>query len=45
VVRFIRYYFESENEVITDKYISGLIALIHEHIENMEASEQRSEVR
>jgi len=38
------YYFEKENEVITEKYISGLIALINEHIENMEASEQKSEV-
>jgi hypothetical protein len=32
-------------QVITEKYISGLIALINEHIENMEASEQRSEVK
>jgi len=38
------YYFENDAEVITEKYISGLIALINEHIENMEASEQRSEV-
>jgi vacuolar protein sorting-associated protein 35 len=38
------YYFETECAVITEKYISGLIALINEHIENMEASEQRSEV-
>jgi len=38
------FYFENGNAVITDKYISGLIALINEHIENMEASEQRSEV-
>lgn len=29
---------------ITEKYISGLIALIQEHIENMDASDQRSEV-
>lgn len=39
-----RYYFESDNAVITEKYISGLIALINEHIENMEVSEARSEV-
>jgi vacuolar protein sorting-associated protein 35 len=39
------YYFENDNEVITEKYISGLIALINEHIENMEqGSEQRAEV-
>ena len=30
------FYFESDNAVITEKYISGLIALINEHLENME---------
>ena len=38
------YYFENDNQMITSKYISGLIALINEHIENMDQSEQRSEV-
>lgn len=38
------YYFENDNPQITDKYISGLIALINTHIENMESSNQRSEV-
>ena len=39
------YYFEKENEVITEKYISGLIALINEHIENMDTqSDARSQV-
>ena len=39
-----RYYFENENQMITSKYISGLIALINEHIDNMDQSEQRAEV-
>ena len=30
--------------MITSKYISGLIALINEHIDNMDQSEQRAEV-
>lgn len=38
------YYFETENDAITEKYISGLIALVNEHIDNMDMSEQRSEV-
>lgn len=38
------YYFEAGNSAITEKYVSGLIALINEHMENMEASEQRAEV-
>ena len=38
------YFFENDNAVITEKYISGLIQLIYEHVENMEVSEQRSEV-
>lgn len=38
------YYFENDNPQITDKYITGLIALINTHIENMESSNQRSEV-
>lgn len=29
------FYFERENPVITDKYVSGLIALINEHIDGM----------
>ena len=35
---------QAGNSAITEKYISGLIALINEHMENMEASEQRTEV-
>jgi len=38
------YYFENKNQMITSKYISGLIALINEHIDNMDQSEQRAEV-
>jgi vacuolar protein sorting-associated protein 35 len=39
------FYFEQNNPAITAKYISGLIALINEHMENMEASEQRDAVQ
>jgi len=28
------YYFERENPAITDKFISGLVALINEHLDN-----------
>lgn len=35
---------QAGNAAITEKYVSGLIALINEHMENMEASEQRTEV-
>ena len=38
------YYFENNNSVITVKYINGLISLINEHMENMEASDQRTDV-
>merc|ERR1712086_1007327 len=36
------YYFENDNPLITEKYIAGLIALINEHMDNMDMSEQRS---
>eukprot|EP00937_MAST-01D_sp_MAST-1D-sp2_P003658 g3658.t1 len=38
------YYFERGNPSITPNYISGLIALINDHIENMEEDEARTEV-
>ena len=38
------YYFENDNPLITDKYLSGLIALINEHIDNMDQNETRAEV-
>jgi len=36
-------HFEKENPMITAKYISGLVALINEHIDNME-NENRASV-
>jgi vacuolar protein sorting-associated protein 35 len=38
------YYFELDNPAIQDKYLSGLIALINEHIDGMDHNEQRAEV-
>ena len=38
------YYFERGNPSITPNYIQGLIALINDHIDNMEEGEQRTEV-
>lgn len=38
------YYFENDNQMILARYINGLIALINEHIDNMDVSEQRSQV-
>jgi vacuolar protein sorting-associated protein 35 len=38
------YYFERGNESITPNYISGLVALINDHIDNMEEGDQRTEV-
>ena len=38
------YYFENGNPSITPNYIQGLIALINDHIDNMEEGEQRTEV-
>jgi hypothetical protein len=31
------FFFEKENPVITHKFISGLVALINEHMENIES--------
>jgi vacuolar protein sorting-associated protein 35 len=38
------YYFEANNPAIQDKYLSGLIALINEHIDGMDQSDARAEV-
>merc|ERR1711991_1311757 len=38
------YYFENGNPSITPNYIQGLIALINDHVDNMEEGEQRTEV-
>jgi len=38
------YFFEIKNPMITHKYLSGLIALINEHIGNMDHSEARDQV-
>jgi len=38
------YYFELDNPAIQDKYLSGLIALINEHIDGMDHNDQRAEV-
>ncbi|GMH98622.1 hypothetical protein TrST_g10539 [Triparma strigata] len=38
------YYFELHNPLIADKYLTGLIALINEHIDSMDHGEQRTEV-
>ncbi len=38
------YYFELDNPAIQDKYLSGLIALINEHIDAMDHSDVRAEV-
>ena len=38
------YYFDNNNPSITSNYISGLIALINEHINNMDESDARTAV-
>ena len=37
-------HFEAKNPLVTTKYISGLVALINEHIDNMENVETRASV-
>eukprot|EP00975_Prorocentrum_lima_P015776 3346933-Prorocentrum_lima.AAC.1 len=39
------YYFESDVPDITDTYLSGLIELIKEHLENMEPGQAKSAVQ
>jgi len=38
------YYFELNNPAIQDKYLTGLIALINEHVDGMDHNEARAEV-
>jgi len=38
------YFFDNNNPEIADKHLTGLIALINEHIESMDQSEARKEV-
>lgn len=39
------YYFENGNLEITDRYITGLVDLIREHLDALEASPLKQEVR
>lgn len=37
ILDYYVYYYEIKNPVITDKFVSGLIALINEHVDSMDA--------
>lgn len=39
------YFFEADNPEIAGRYISGLVALINEHIESLDPSDLRTEVK
>jgi vacuolar protein sorting-associated protein 35 len=39
------YYFEGDNEAVSIKYLSGLVALINTNLANVEASESNSAVK
>jgi vacuolar protein sorting-associated protein 35 len=47
ILDYYVYYYEVENPVITDKFVSGLIALINEHFDSigMTGSTTMSETR